>query len=130
LVGEGGDDVEALLINKGVLGVSGGPVEGTGAEAINLDLVVPDVLVEGFEVLVQDQTVLLHVSWDLLGGVWMRTSCLGTLCVAAKHIYPATPNPITMKMYTIKLLYLVFFIRLSLIHGCSYLQIVSICPTQ
>lgn len=54
LVGERGDDVEALGIDERVLGGCGGPVEGTGSVPINLDLVVPDVRVKSFKVLIQD----------------------------------------------------------------------------
>lgn len=54
LVGERGNNVKALGINERVLGVCGRPVEGTSAVPINLDLVVPDVRVKGFELLVED----------------------------------------------------------------------------
>lgn len=54
LVGEGGDDVEALGIDERVLGVRRRPVEGAGAEAVDLDLVVPYALVKGREGVVED----------------------------------------------------------------------------
>lgn len=54
LVGECGNNVKALGIDERVLGVCGRPVEGTSTVPINLDLVVPNVRVKGFELLVED----------------------------------------------------------------------------
>lgn len=59
LVGEGGHDVEAVLVDVRVALVVGGPVEAAGAVAVELDLVGPDVLVELLEVIVVDEAVLV-----------------------------------------------------------------------
>jgi hypothetical protein len=53
-IGQGGNDVETLGVDEGVLGVRGRPVEGACSETVELDFVIPDARVESFEALIKN----------------------------------------------------------------------------
>ena len=60
LCSKGRHDMETFSIRVDVLWVVGRPFEGAGSKATSLDLIVPNILVDGLEVIFQNQTVLLE----------------------------------------------------------------------
>lgn len=57
-VGQCWDNVKTSGIDVGILGICGGPVEGTSAETIQLYLVLPHIGVQLLEFVLPDKTVL------------------------------------------------------------------------
>ena len=50
--------METFGVSVDVLRVISCPLEGAGSKATSLDLIVPSILVDGLELIFQDQTVL------------------------------------------------------------------------
>lgn len=60
LVSESWDDVETLTVDEGVRWIGSGPVKCSRSVTSYLNLVRPGVGVEGVEVLVEDEAVLVR----------------------------------------------------------------------